>query len=116
YPMRGLELWRELLRDMRFHQKDRVASSRRTLKAAAELGVLPEDNKGLTDHLPAVRGVNVAAFFEELADGKVRVSMRSKTEAVDACAICQKFGGGRHTHAAGARVRGTLAGVEARVM
>jgi len=42
--------------------------------------VLPEDNEGLIDHLRAIRGVIVAVFFEELADGKVRVSMRSKNE------------------------------------
>jgi phosphoesterase RecJ-like protein len=55
-------------------------------------------------------------FFEELADGKVRVSMRSKDERVDVCAICLQFGGGGHTLAAGARVRGTLAEVEERVL
>ncbi|PYL98558.1 MAG: bifunctional oligoribonuclease/PAP phosphatase NrnA, partial [Verrucomicrobia bacterium] len=49
-------------------------------------------------------------------DGKVRVSMRSKDEAVDVCAICQKFGGGGHTLAAGARIRGNLAEVEERVL
>src|SRR5438067_13523423 len=76
----------------------------------------PQDNACLIDHLRAIRGVIVAVFFEELADGKVRVSMRSKTDAVDACAICQKFGGGGHTLAAGARVRGTLADVEERVL
>jgi phosphoesterase RecJ-like protein len=46
----------------------------------------------------------------------VRVSMRSKTEVVDVCAICQKFGGGGHSLAAGARVRGTLSEVESRVL
>ncbi len=70
----------------------------------------------MIDHLRAIRGVVVAVFFEELADGKVRVSMRSKDEAVDVCAICQKFGGGGHTLAAGARVRGPLAEVEERVL
>jgi len=44
------------------------------------------------------------------------VSMRSKTDVVDVCAICQKFGGGGHTLAAGARVRGTLHEVEERVL
>src|SRR5438034_6069495 len=116
YPRRRLELLRELLRTMRFQQEGRVASFGLTLKTAAELGVIPEDNEGLIDHLRAVRGVIVAVFFEELADGNVRVSMRSKTDAVDACAICQKFGGGGHTLAAGARVRGTLADVEERVL
>lgn len=116
YPRRRVELLRELLRTMRFEGKGRVASFSLSLKTAAELGVLPEDNEGLIDHIRAIRGVIVAVFFEELADGKVRVSMRSKDEAVDVCAICQKFGGGGHTLAAGARVRGTLSDVEQRVL
>ncbi|PYI56798.1 MAG: DHH family phosphoesterase [Verrucomicrobia bacterium] len=116
YPRRRVELLRELLRTMRFERDGRVASFSLTLKTAAELQVLPEDNEGLIDHLRAIRGVIVAVFFEELADGKVRVSMRSKSEAIDVCAICQKFGGGGHTLAAGARVRGTLAEVEKNVL
>jgi len=116
YPRRRLELLRELLRTMRFQQEGRVASFGLTLKTAAELGVLPEDNEGLIDHLRAVRGVIVAVFFEELSDGKVRVSMRSKSDTVDVCAICQKFAGGGHALAAGARVRGSLPEVEERVL
>ena len=116
YPRRRLELLRELLRSMRFIEGGRAASFSLSLKTAAELGVLPEDNEGLIDHLRSIRGVIVAVFFEELADGKVRVSMRSKSDAVDVCAICQKFGGGGHTAAAGARVRGTLTEVEEKVL
>ncbi|PYK74596.1 MAG: hypothetical protein DME39_06745 [Verrucomicrobia bacterium] len=116
YPRRRLELLRELLRTTRFEFGDRAASFCLTLKTAADLTVLPEDNEGLIDYLRAIRGVIVAVFFEELADGKVRVSMRSKDEAVDVCAICQKFGGGGHTLAAGARVRGSLAEVEEKVL
>ena len=116
YPRRRVELLRELLRTMRFERDGRVASFSLALQTAAELQVLPEDNEGLIDHLRAIRGVIVAVFFEELADGKVRVSMRSKSDAVDVCAICQKFGGGGHTLAAGARVRGTLAEVERNVL
>ncbi|HEY4257862.1 MAG TPA: bifunctional oligoribonuclease/PAP phosphatase NrnA [Candidatus Udaeobacter sp.] len=116
YPRRRLELLRELLRTMRFAVGGQAASFSLTLKTAADLAVLPEHNEGLIDHLRAIRGVVVAVFFEELADGKVRVSMRSKDEAVDVCAICQKFGGGGHTLAAGARVRGSLAEVEGKVL
>jgi bifunctional oligoribonuclease and PAP phosphatase NrnA len=116
YPRRRLELLRELLRTMRFDFSGRAASFSLTLKNATDLAVLPEDNEGLIDHLRAIRGVIVAVFFEELADGKVRVSMRSKDEEVDVCAICQKFGGGGHTLAAGARVRGSLAEVKEKVL
>jgi phosphoesterase RecJ-like protein len=116
YPRRRIELLRELLTTMRFTGQGRVASFSLSLETASRLGVLPEDNEGLIDHLRAIRGVIVAVFFEELTDGKVRVSMRSKSAAADVCAICQKFGGGGHTLAAGARVRGTLTEVENRVL
>ena len=116
YPRRRVELLRELLGTMRFDASDRVASFSLSLATAKNLGVLPEDNEGLIDHLRAIRGVIVAVFFEELPDGKVRVSMRSKSEKVNVCAICEKFGGGGHVLAAGARVRGTLAEVEKKIL
>jgi phosphoesterase RecJ-like protein len=116
YPRRRVELLRDLLGTMRFDANNRVASFSLSLATAKKLGVLPEDNEGLIDHLRAIQGVVVAIFFEELADGKVRVSMRSKTNKVNVCAICEKFGGGGHVLAAGARVRGTLAEVEQKVL
>ena len=116
YPRRRVELLRDLLGTMRFEANDRVASFSLSLATAKKLGVLPEDNEGLIDHLRAIRGVIVAVFFEELADGKVRVSMRSKNEKVNVCAICEKFGGGGHVLAAGARVRGSLAEVERKIL
>ena len=116
YPRRRVELLRDLLGTMRFDANDRVASFSLSLATAKKLGILPEDNEGLIDHLRAIRGVIVAVFFEELPDGKVRVSMRSKNEKVNVCAICEKFGGGGHVLAAGARVRGTLAEVEKKVL
>ena len=116
YPRRRIELLRDLLGTMKFDANDRVASFSLGLEMAKTLGVFPEDNEGLIDHLRAIRGVVVAVFFEELADGKVRVSMRSKNEKVNVCAICEKFGGGGHVLAAGARVRGTLAEVENKIL
>jgi phosphoesterase RecJ-like protein len=116
YPRRRVELLRDLLGTMRFEANDRVASFSLSLGMAGKLGILPEDNEGLIDHLRAIRGVVVAVFFEELPDGKVRVSMRSKSEKVNVCAICEKFGGGGHVLAAGARVRGSLAEVQKRIL
>src|SRR6059058_3734101 len=116
YPRRRVELLRELLGTMRFDANDRVASFSLSLATAKKLAVLPEDNEGLIDHLRAIQGVIVAVFFEELADDKVRVSMRSKSEAADVAAICEKFGGGGHVLAAGARVRGSLAEVERNIL
>jgi len=116
YPLRRVELLRDLLGTMRIEARGQLASFSLSLAVAARLGVKPEDNEGLIDHLRAIQGVVVAVFFEELPDAKVRVSMRSKNEAADVCAICERFGGGGHKLAAGARVRGSLAEVEKRVL
>jgi len=116
YPKRRVELLRVLLSTMQFGCDDKLAWFSLSQEMAKSVGVLPEDNEGLIDHLRAIRGVIVAIFFEELPDGKVRVSMRSKNEAVDVCAICQSFGGGGHALAAGARVRGTLSEVSQKVV
>jgi phosphoesterase RecJ-like protein len=115
YPRRRIELLRVLLDRMHFDADGKVASFSLPLAMANELGVIPEDNEGLIDHLRAIQGVIIAIFFEELEDGKVRVSMRSKDERADVCAICVSFKGGGHKLAAGARVLGTLDDVAARV-
>ena len=116
FPRRRIELLRELLGTMQFGCDGKLAWFSLSQAAALALGVIPEDNEGLIDHLRATRGVIAAIFFEELPDGKVRVSMRSKNEAVDVCAICTQFGGGGHVLAAGARVRGTLPEVEKKIV
>ena len=116
YPRRRMDLLRELLTTMRFDCDGKLAWFSLSQATAQSVGALPEDNEGLIDHLRAIRGVIIAIFFEELAEGKVRVSMRSKNPAVDVCAICQSFGGGGHTLAAGARVRGSLAEVSQKIV
>jgi bifunctional oligoribonuclease and PAP phosphatase NrnA len=116
YPRRRIELLRVLLDRMRFDADGKVASFSLPVATAHEIGVIPEDNEGLIDHLRAIEGVIIAIFFEELEDGKVRVSMRSKDAAADVCEICMRFKGGGHKLAAGARVPGTLDEVASRVI
>jgi bifunctional oligoribonuclease and PAP phosphatase NrnA len=116
YPRRRIELLRALLNVLKFTCDGRVASFGLTLTTAGDVGAKPEDNEGLIDYIRAVEGVIVAAFFEELPEGKVRVSLRSKDRRVDVCKICMSYGGGGHTLAAGARIRGDLASVEAQVL
>ena len=115
-PRRRLELLRHALVNAKFTCGDRVASFALSMADVERLGVIPEDNEGIIDHLRSVEGVKAAAFFEELPDGKVRLSLRSKDASFDACALCTRFGGGGHLMASGARIQGTLADVEARVL
>ncbi len=116
HPRRRLELLRALLNALRFTSGDRVASFALPMAAVAAIGAQPEDNEGLIDTIRGVEGVVVAAFFEELPEGKVRISLRSKDARVDVSKLCGEFGGGGHKLAAGARTAGTLAEVQDRVL
>jgi bifunctional oligoribonuclease and PAP phosphatase NrnA len=116
YPRRRIELLKAMLNVLQFSSGDRVASFSLPLATARSLGVKPEDNEGLIDYIRAVEGVVVAAFFEELEDGMVRGSLRSKDPRTDVCKVAAEFGGGGHTLAAGLRARGTLAEVEKKVL
>ncbi|MEO6873078.1 MAG: bifunctional oligoribonuclease/PAP phosphatase NrnA [Chthoniobacterales bacterium] len=116
YPRRRIELLRVLLDRMRFDADGKVASFSLPLATAHEIGVIPEDNEGLIDHLRAIQGVIIAIFLEELEDGKVRVSMRSKDDRADVCEICKSFKGGGHKLAAGARLTGSLDDAASRVI
>jgi phosphoesterase RecJ-like protein len=115
-PRRRLDLLRHALNEARFSCDGHLASFSLSRAAVDQLGVLPEDNEGVIDHLRSVEGVVVAVFFEELPEEKVRISARSKDLRVDVCQICKLFGGGGHPLAAGARVRGKLAEVEAKFL
>ena len=115
-PRRRLELKRELLNMLRFSAGDRVASFALPAETVRRLGTIPDDTEGLIDTLREVEGVVVAAFFEELEGGMVRISLRSKDPRVNVCTICAEYGGGGHTMAAGARIPGEMAVVQEKVL
>ena len=116
YPRRRVDLLRALLNVLKITCNDRVASFTLSLATAKELDAKPEDNEGLIDYIRAIEGIIVAAFIEELPENKVRISLRSKDPRADVCKICAQFGGGGHTLAAGARIKGDLATVEEKVL
>jgi phosphoesterase RecJ-like protein len=116
YPLRRTQLLRELLNTLKLTAQNTVASFSLSMEKAVAIGALPEDNEGLIDHLRAIDTVLVAAFFEELPEGLVRISLRSKDARFDVSSMCGLYGGGGHRLAAGARIRGTLAEVETRVL
>jgi phosphoesterase RecJ-like protein len=116
YPRRRMELLRAVLNALRFSEDGRTASFSLTIATTEALKTKPEDTEGLIDYIRSVEGVIVAAFFEELPEQKIRVSLRSKDPRVDVCKICGQFGGGGHILASGARISGSLHEVEDRVL
>lgn len=117
HPFRRLELMRALLNTLQRHHHGLVASWELRLETMRQLDLRPEDSEGLIDIIRAIRGVQLAIFFEELPyDGKIRISMRSKDRRIDVCRIATAFGGGGHALAAGIRMRGPLEEARERLM
>ena len=116
HPYRRLELMRALLNTLERTPDGIVAHWELREKTRIDLALRPEDSEGLIDVIRAIRGVQLAAFFEELPDGKVRVSMRSKDKRLDVCQIAMEFGGGGHALAAGIRMKGPMDEAKPRVL
>jgi bifunctional oligoribonuclease and PAP phosphatase NrnA len=66
-----------------------------------------EDCEGLVNYALSMQGVEVALFFRELPDLRLRVSLRSKGK-VDVAAVAEHFGGGGHHCASGCALDGPL--------
>jgi phosphoesterase RecJ-like protein len=108
FPYRRVELMRALLNTLVLSDDGRVANWTLDDQTRIDLALMPEDSEGLIDIIRAIRGVQLAVFFEELHDGKIRVSMRSKDRRLNVCEIATEFGGGGHALAAGIRMSGPL--------
>ena len=115
-PYRRLELMRALLNTLELSPDGLVADWTMRDQTRIDLALRPEDSEGLIDIIRAIRGVQVALFFEELPDGKIRVSMRSKDRRYDVCKVAMEFGGGGHALAAGIRMKGPLEEAKAKVL
>ena len=115
-PYRRIELLRSLLNTLEVEQGGKVAHWELPNSVKEELNLKPEDSEDLIDLIRGIQGVIVAAFFEELPDGKIRVSLRAKDSSVNCSELAQRFKGGGHARAAGIRMPGPLADARQQVL
>lgn len=108
FPVRRVHLLRAVLNEMQFRADGRVVSWQYTQATAQAAGANSGDTEGLIDTLRMIDSVVAAVLFEELPDGKVRVSVRSKDGRLNVSDLCGQFGGGGHRAAAGARMSGPI--------
>lgn len=87
---------------------------RLTLRQVVELQAESVDTSEFTTPLLAMERVQLALLFRELADGRVKVSLRSKG-AADVHRLAAEFGGGGHRNASGIVMVGSLDDVVDRV-
>jgi bifunctional oligoribonuclease and PAP phosphatase NrnA len=79
-----------------------------TQEQMTRFGAREEDCEGLVNYALSIGDVQVAIFFRELADGRFRISLRSKG-AVNVSTVAEYFGGGGHKCASGCSIDGPLA-------
>lgn len=115
-PSTSFIVQREVLNNMVVEENGTISHFSMPAGRKEELGVGPEDTKDLVDIIRVMQGVKVAVIFEELEDGLVRVSLRSKDPQVDVSAIAGMHGGGGHYMASGIRMRGPLAHAREQVL
>lgn len=80
-----------------------------------ETGAVPGDTEDLINYPRSVDGVEVALLFIEQAEGGTKVSFRARSR-VDVSKLAERFGGGGHKLASGARVDGPLPVVREQVI
>lgn len=77
-------------------------------------GASEEHTDGFVNYPRAIRGVEVALFFRQVAENEYKISFRSRGK-IDVGSMARALGGGGHHNAAGAQATGTLEEVRAQV-
>jgi bifunctional oligoribonuclease and PAP phosphatase NrnA len=86
-----------------------------TREMLAKTGARENQTENFVNYVRAVDGVEAAAFFVEMSDGRIKVSLRSRGH-LDVSAVAHELGGGGHRRAAGALLPGPLAAAQAKVL
>ena len=115
-PLSAFIMQREVLNHMVVEENGAISHYSMPAGKRAELSVGLEDTKDLVDIIRVLAGVRVAIIFEDLENGLIRMSLRSKDPRISVAEIASQFGGGGHAMAAGIRMRGELAECREKVL
>jgi len=110
-----VRLWGLAVATLRPALEGRVTVMHVTRAMFREAGAGPGDTENLINVCLQVRGVLAGTMLVEADPGEIRVSLRS-VPGVNVLQVAERFGGGGHVRAAGARLEGTIEDVEARVL
>jgi phosphoesterase RecJ-like protein len=113
-PLARLKLTGVAIDRLQARARGRVAYTEIFLKDYAATGAVPGDTEDLINFPRSVEGVEVALVFIEQPGGGTKISFRSR--ALDVSKLAERFGGGGHKLASGARVAGDLPTVREEVL
>ncbi len=95
------------LGSMTTHNEGRIGTMTLTQADFKKSGALDEDTENLINLVRNLNTVKIAVFLKEMPDGRVKLSLRSKSD-VNVAEVARQFGGGGHAYASGAVMPGPL--------
>jgi phosphoesterase RecJ-like protein len=113
-PRKRLELLARCLATLEVIKGGLAASVTVTLDMYVATGAGAELTDGFVNYPRSIRGVEVAIFFRQLEERRIKVGFRSKGK-VNVAVFSAALGGGGHHNAAGCTLDGTLDEVKSRV-
>ena len=116
FPAGAFAVQREVLNNMVIEENGQLVHYSMPAGKCAELGVGREETKDLVDIIRVTQGARIAVIFEDVENGLIRISLRSKDPAIRVNDVAAQFGGGGHAMAAGIRVRGKLDEVRSAIL
>lgn len=91
----------------KLERQDGLVWASLSLEDRRQVGYPGPDDADLIDVLTSIEEADIAVVFVEQSDGRIKVSWRAR-RGYDVAALAGQFGGGGHTLASGAQVRGEL--------
>lgn len=107
-PLAQVKLLQRTLASLEIFDEGQLAVMTLTLADFKECGAEESLTEGLVNHGRSIAGVEVAAFFREIAPAEIRVGLRSNLW-LNVNEVASKFGGGGHQRAAGCTLHQPLA-------
>lgn len=106
-----LALERMVYETLDYYYEGKLAIIYTTLAMQEKLNLGDDQMEGLASIPRQIDGVKMGITIREKKDNEFKISVRTNGDT-DACAFCQKFGGGGHKAASGCSLNGTLESVK----
>lgn len=104
-----------MVSEMELYDEGRVVVMSIPLSLREEMHATEADIEELSSLAALVEGTDCGITLRELRPNVIKISVRSG-KRIDACAACQKVGGGGHRAASGATVEGTMEDVKKAIL
>ncbi|HVM32317.1 MAG TPA: bifunctional oligoribonuclease/PAP phosphatase NrnA [bacterium] len=112
----AMDLTRISLGHTRFFDRGAIGTMTLTQADLKKSGATDDDTENLINFVRKINTVKIAVFLKQRLDGRLKLSLRSRSPKVNVARIAKRFGGGGHSYAAGALLPGPLSRALPRVV